>query len=115
MMTATNSSESEASSGDMAIIGEGTPNRMPISIQILQSIYHELTGKSEEVSKSYKDSFLADFRDFEQLNHRILQACEQYHIATENCSIQVFTLMTLKKPSVHLKDFVLSMLVPLVQ
>lgn len=40
-------------SGDVAVIGEGTPNRTPVSLQVLQGIYHELTGKKEEVSKSY--------------------------------------------------------------
>ena len=47
----------EEGGGDVAVIGEGTPNRMPVSIQVLQGIYHELTGKTEEVSKSYSAGF----------------------------------------------------------
>ena len=81
---------SPSSSGDMAVIGEGTPNRTPVSIQVLQNIYHELTGKSEEVLKSYDDAFHVVFNDFKQLNHRIQQICEQYNICSSNCAISVF-------------------------
>ncbi|MDP1707754.1 MAG: hypothetical protein Q8L89_01555 [Gammaproteobacteria bacterium] len=76
--------------GDVAVIGEGTPHRMPVSIQVLQNIYHELTGKNEEMSKSYDDAFRVTFADFEQLDHRITQTCEQYSISTSNCSIKVY-------------------------
>lgn len=78
------------SSGDMAVIGEGTPNRTPISIQVLQNIYHELTGKSEEVSKSYDEAFHVVLNDFKQLNHRVQQICEQYSICSSNSNITVF-------------------------
>lgn len=79
-----------SSSGDMAVIGEGTPDRTPVSIQVLQQIYHELTGKSEEVSKSYDEAFHINANDFKQLNHKIGQTCEQYNIQAENCSVKVF-------------------------
>ncbi len=67
-------------SGDVAVIGEGTPNRTSVSLQVLQGIYHELTGKKEEVSKSYDEPFKVTIREFEQLHLRILQTCEQYQI-----------------------------------
>jgi hypothetical protein len=79
-----------SSSGDMAVIGEGTPNRTPVSIQVLQNIYHELTGKSEEVSKTYDEAFHLYFNDFKQLNLRIQQTCEQYNICSANCAVNVF-------------------------
>ncbi len=79
-----------SSTGDMAVVGEGTPNQMPVSIQVLQNIYHELTGKSEEVLKSYDDAFHVVFNDFKQLNHRVLQICEQYNIRASNCAVNVF-------------------------
>lgn len=89
-MSPPSANEPNSSTGDMAVIGEGTPNRMPISIQVLQSIYHELTGKSEEVSKSYDDAFHVITNDFRQLNLRIAQTCEQYNVCSSNCSINVF-------------------------
>jgi hypothetical protein len=76
--------------GDLAVIGEGTPNRIEISIQVLQGIYHELTGKSEDVSKSYSEPFKITQLDFEQLNYRISQTCEQYQVRAATCSIKVF-------------------------
>lgn len=79
-------------SGDMAVIGEGTPNRTEVSIQVLQGIYHELTGKSEDVSKTYDDAFKVVIGDIEQLHHRMNQTCEQYHIKGSNCSVKLFYL-----------------------
>ncbi|MFZ4286473.1 hypothetical protein [Variovorax sp. HJSM1_2] len=89
-MNQSNINDTAGSSGDMAVVGEGTPNRTPVSIQVLQNIYHELTGKSEEVSKTYDESFHVVFNDFKQLNLRIGQICEQYNICSSNCSVSVF-------------------------
>lgn len=77
-------------SGDLAVVGEGTPNETRVSIQTLQGIYHELTGKTEDVSKSYDQPFQTDLADFQQLNHRVVQCCEQYHVRAANCSVKVF-------------------------
>lgn len=77
-------------SGDLAVIGEGTPNEAKVSIQLLQGIYHELTGKTEDVSKSYSEPFQTVLSDFEQLNHRVTQCCEQYNIKASNCSVKVY-------------------------
>lgn len=77
-------------SGDMAVIGEGTPNQTSVSLQVIQNIYHELTGKAEDVSKYYSESFQFVHADYEQLHHRISQCCEQYNIKASNCSIKVY-------------------------
>jgi len=74
----------------MAVIGEGTPNQTAVSLQIVQSIYHELTGKTEDVGKSYSESFQFVHADYEQLHHRISQCCEQYNVKASNCSIKVY-------------------------
>lgn len=76
--------------GDVAVIGEGTPNRTPVSLQIVQSIYHELTGKTEQVSKSYNDPFKVNQGDLEQLHYRIQQALEQYNVKAETHQFTVF-------------------------
>lgn len=76
--------------GDMAVIGEGTPNQTAVSLQVVQSIYHELTGKTEDVGKSYSESFQFVHADYEQLHHRISQCCEQYNVKANNCSIKVY-------------------------
>jgi hypothetical protein len=79
----------DGASGDIAVIGE-TSNATVISLQTLQGIYNELTGKSETVSKSYSKPIRAKFADLEQLNHRISQACEQYNVISGNCSVTVY-------------------------
>ena len=63
-----------------------------VSVQVLQNIYNEITGKSETVGKTYKDPFEIVFSDIEQLNIRILQAHEQYNVSTSNCNIMVYYL-----------------------
>lgn len=73
-------------SGDIAVIGESS-NAKAISLQTLQGIYNELTGKSEEVGKSYTKPIQVKFADLEQLNHKISQACEQYNIVSGNCTV----------------------------
>jgi hypothetical protein len=66
----------DGASGDIAVIGESS-NAKAISLQTLQGIYNELTGKSEEVGKSYTKPFQMKFSDLDQLDHKISQACEQ--------------------------------------
>lgn len=75
--------------GDVAVIGESS-NSTPVSIQTLQGIYNELTGKSEQVGKSYNKAIRVRFSDIEQLHHKITQACEQYNVVSGNCSATVF-------------------------
>ncbi len=85
-----NQPEPDGPSGDLAVIGEGTQNRQQVSLQVLQGIYHELTGKSEELSKSYEEPIQLTATEFEQLHHRIVQACEQYHVQAENLHIKIY-------------------------
>ena len=78
-----NDSESngfEGTSGDVAVIGESSKSSV-VSLQTLQGIYNELTGKSETVGKSYSKPIRVKFSDIEQLNHKITQVCEQYNVA----------------------------------
>ena len=79
----------EGASGDIAVIGESS-NAKVISLQTLQGIYNELTGKSEEVGKSYSKPIQVKLADLDQLNHKITQACEQYNVVSGNCSITVY-------------------------
>ncbi|MBW8307947.1 MAG: hypothetical protein K0M56_00015 [Kaistella sp.] len=76
-------------SGDVAVIGESS-NAKAISLQTLQGIYNELTGKSEEVGKSYTKPIQVNFSDVEQLNHKISQACEQYNVVSSICTVTVY-------------------------
>lgn len=79
----------DGTSGDVAIIGESSKSTQ-VSLQTLQGIYNELTGKSEEVGKSYSKPTRIKFSDIEQLNHKITQASEQYNVVSGNCTATVY-------------------------
>lgn len=81
---------SHSGTGDLAVIGEDTANPTTVSLQVLQSIYHELTGKSESLSKSYNNPFQITASDLDQLNYRIFQYCEQYQVKETTASIKVY-------------------------
>jgi hypothetical protein len=76
--------------GDVAIIGEGTQNRTEFPIQVLQNIYHEITGKQEDISKSYTEAFQIELSDIEQLHLRITQALEQYNLCAINSGFKIY-------------------------
>ena len=76
----------QSTSGEVLIGDESNQ----ISVQLLQSIYNEITGKSETVGKTYKEAFEVEFKDIEQLNYKIKQAHEQYNVCTSNCEVIIY-------------------------
>ena len=80
------SSEAE-SGGNIALIGE---EKREVSFQVLQSIYNELTGKSEEVARRYDTPIRVTLEDLIQLDHLIDQMCEPLHIQSKSLSITVY-------------------------
>lgn len=75
--------------GDMALIGE-EPKSHLVSMQVLQDVYNELTGKTEELTKGYEIPYQVSFEDLEQLNHKITQLYEQYNVVSANCAVTVY-------------------------
>jgi hypothetical protein len=67
-----------------------------ITVQQLQQIYSELTGKSETINKYYDEPICLTLNDIEQLHHCILQTWEQYQIVSSNCSFTVYYLKNTK-------------------
>lgn len=82
-------SHNDGSTGDVSIGAEGGNNHL-ISMQVIQDIYNELTGKSEELSRGYDIPYQVSFSDIKQLNYRVTQLYEQYNISTSNCSVTVY-------------------------
>lgn len=78
----------EPSSGDLAVIGEREGTE--VSLQLLQDVYHEITGREEELNKGYDLSFRVHMEDLQQLHFQVKQLCEQYNIKSENESVQVY-------------------------
>ena len=61
-----------------------------ISMKSLQNIYYELTGKTERISKSFRNNICAGLEDLIQLNEKIQQLLEQYNVVANNCAVTVF-------------------------
>ncbi len=84
--------DAEHPTRDVAIVGESADGSTQISMQVLQSIYNEITGGTEELNKGYDKDFQLEFCDLEQLNHKFEQVVEQYHIESKNCSVKLYHL-----------------------
>lgn len=63
-----------------------------ISMQTMQHIYNEITGRSEELSRYYSQSHCITYEDIKQLNAKIVQLYEQYHIQARNCAVTLYHL-----------------------
>lgn len=61
----------------------------PVSFQLVQSIYNEITGEKEVLSKSIYLPFKIAINDIQQLNIKFDQFKEQYNVANENSTITV--------------------------
>jgi len=67
-------------------IGDGSM----VSMQMVQDVYNEITGKTETVSKSYRIHHKTKLQDLEQLNIKIHQLYEQYNIIEDNCNATLY-------------------------
>ena len=63
-----------------------------VSMQVLQDIYNEFTGRSEKLSKTFNCSHHTTFDDLKQLNEKIKQTLEQYNVVSGNCAITLYFL-----------------------
>jgi len=62
----------------------------PVSMKVVQSIYNEITGKTEKIGRSLSDDHDIDLGALKQLNHKINQILEQYNVVGKNCSVTLF-------------------------
>ena len=67
-------------------------NGQLVSMKTVQQIYSEITGSTESLEKAYKINHFIGFDDLCQLEAKINQTQEQYHIISKNCSITLFHL-----------------------
>lgn len=59
-------------------------------MKLVQSIYNEITGKTETISKRLKRAHEIWVADITQLDIKINQLCEQYNIVSKNCSVVIY-------------------------
>ena len=61
-----------------------------LSMKQFQSIYNEITGKTERLRSRLNDSHVLDLGAIAQLNTKINQLYEQYAIISSNCKVTVY-------------------------
>lgn len=63
--------------------------RTELTIQQLQDVYSQVTGKAEELARNALVLFQITMEDLRQLNCKVQQLCEQYNIVGKTCDITV--------------------------
>jgi hypothetical protein len=61
-----------------------------VSLKAYQDIYHQVTGRTEQIRKRHFDNFLLEYSDLEQLHHKIMQLCDVHRVVARNETISVF-------------------------
>lgn len=71
------------------LIGDGESGSR-VSLKLYQDIYHQVTGRTEQIRKRYSDNLLVEFAELEQLHFKVLQLCDVHKIVASNEVISVF-------------------------
>ena len=80
----------EKDENSLIITQEGGVAELPVSMQLYQAIYNNITGKTEKVTDTYDCYYKVTIDDVKNLDARICQFSEQYHISGQNTSITIF-------------------------
>ncbi|MDP3877911.1 MAG: hypothetical protein Q8Q50_13095 [Methylobacter sp.] len=62
----------------------------PVSLKVYQDVYHQVTGRTEQISKRYSENLLIEFSEIEQLNHKIMQLSDVHNIVAHNEIVSIF-------------------------
>ena len=62
----------------------------PVSLKTYQDIYHQITGRTEQIRKRYTDNLLIELSEIEQLNHKIRQLCDVHNVVAGSDTVTVF-------------------------
>lgn len=65
-------------------------NSVPVPFKVYQDIYHQVTGRTEQIRKRYSQNLLIDLSEVEQLHHKIMQLCDIHNIVAKNEVVSVF-------------------------
>lgn len=79
----------ERDSDDEEFISIGN-TKTQLSIKDYQNIYHQVTGRTEQIKQRYSDNIKIEFSDLEQLHYKIAQLCDIHRIVAKNENITVY-------------------------
>lgn len=77
----------DAGNGPAVRIGE---TQHQVSLKVYQDIYHQVTGRTEQIRKRYSDNLLIDIGELEQLHHKVCQLWDVHNVIAKNASVTVF-------------------------
>jgi len=80
----------EHGSDEPSVIRIGGAEGDEVSLKTYQDMYHQITGKTEEIRKNYKDSFLIEFGDIEQLHIKITQLLDIHNVIGNNFTASIY-------------------------
>lgn len=80
---------SDGGDGNIQVISVGDSGTN-VSLKVYQDIYHQVTGRTEQVRKRYSDNLLVEFPEIEQLHFKVQQLCDVHKIVACNEVISVF-------------------------
>lgn len=80
---------SDNGNGNIEVIGVGESSSH-VSLKVYQDIYHQVTGRTEQIRKRYSDNLLVEFPEIEQLHFKVHQLCDVHKIIACNEVISVF-------------------------
>lgn len=80
---------SDNGDGDLEVIRVGDSGSS-VSLKVYQDIYHQVTGRTEQIRKRYSDNLLIEFPEIEQLHFKVQQLCDVHKIVACNEIVSVF-------------------------
>jgi hypothetical protein len=80
---------SDNGDGNIEVIRVGDAGS-PVSLKLYQDVYHQVTGRTEQIRKRYSDHLLVEFSEIEQLHIKIQQLCDVHKIVACNEVISAF-------------------------
>jgi hypothetical protein len=75
--------------GDSSEVRVGESGQL-VSAKVYQDIYHQITGRTEQIRKRYSQNLLVEFSEIEQLHHKVMQLCDVHNIVARNETVSVF-------------------------
>lgn len=78
---------SDNGNGNVVRVGESSA---PVSLKVYQDIYHQVTGRTEQIRKRYTEHILASYSDIEEIHHKICQLCDVHNIVASNEVVVIF-------------------------
>lgn len=98
---------SDNGDGNIEVIRVGDAGS-PVSLKVYQDVYHQVTGRTEQIRKRYSDHLLVEFSEIEQLHIKIQQLCDMHKIVACNEVISVFHEKERKEQFMHNRGQVLT-------